>query len=417
MHFGNLTRLFGKGRLSPYAQLRSSQQQNRVRLGLEYLESRLVPTGPVSLTPSSLPAATVGVPYNQAIYASDQLTGSASMYYAYVGSLPPGLNFTRRINELDITGTPTTSGTFSFNATAEDILYPSLGYATQPYTLTINPAPQPTPTPTPSPTPTPTPSPTPTPTPSPTPTPTPSPAPSAPVTSLPFLQAINIDLSHVLQDLQTLNVALAFASVERLDNDMITGMLTVAQEVAANPYVVLNPNFINTIVIVIAPTGGSGGSTSGGGGASNSGGGSGGGGGGSPTTETFSGTFAGSFTDNGSEGDSNDNTYDPQWSATLHGPIQITAKSSPNGGYDVSGTIQVTEAPEDPYSADQYDGTYTFSYNTPSLTNQVSFTASGPTDLQCKGNVTPNGFFQFVWSGSEDGSDTLGGQFTVPRTS
>jgi hypothetical protein len=91
----------------------------------------------VTLSPDSLPASTVGVGYNQVIIASDG-TGNKTVTYTVTGGvIPSGLSFTSSNNQLAIVGTPTASGTVSFDITATD----SVGAtATQSYTLTINPA-------------------------------------------------------------------------------------------------------------------------------------------------------------------------------------------------------------------------------------------------------------------------------------
>ncbi|MGO8748886.1 MAG: beta strand repeat-containing protein [Thermoguttaceae bacterium] len=87
---------------------------------------------PLSLSPSSLPASTVGVAYSQKITASG---GTGSITLSESGTLPAGLTFTASTGTFS--GTPTASGTFSVNVTATD----SVGdTASQSYSLTINPA-------------------------------------------------------------------------------------------------------------------------------------------------------------------------------------------------------------------------------------------------------------------------------------
>ena len=86
----------------------------------------------LSLSPGSLPASTVGVAYSQKITATG---GTGTITFSESGSLPAGLTFTASTGTLS--GTPTASGTFNLSVTATD----SVGAtATQPYTLTINPA-------------------------------------------------------------------------------------------------------------------------------------------------------------------------------------------------------------------------------------------------------------------------------------
>src|SRR5262249_32771931 len=53
------------------------------------------------------------------------------------GTIPDGLTFSAVVNELDITGTPTTAGSVSFDVTAADAFG---NQTTQSYTLVINPA-------------------------------------------------------------------------------------------------------------------------------------------------------------------------------------------------------------------------------------------------------------------------------------
>ena len=83
-----------------------------------------------------MPDSTAGLPYNQTITANGG-TGAISLTYAITsGVIPAGLTFTISNNELTIAGTPTASGTVSFDVTAID----AIGAITQSYTLTINPA-------------------------------------------------------------------------------------------------------------------------------------------------------------------------------------------------------------------------------------------------------------------------------------
>ncbi|MER8830136.1 putative Ig domain-containing protein [Mesorhizobium sp. M0938] len=78
-----------------------------------YALSIAAPT--ITLAPSALPGGTGGIAYTQALAAS----GGAAPYGYVVtaGALPPGLNLSATG---DLTGTPTTAGTFNFTVTATD---------------------------------------------------------------------------------------------------------------------------------------------------------------------------------------------------------------------------------------------------------------------------------------------------------
>lgn len=88
----------------------------------------------ISLSPSTLPNGTVGVFYDQTITAS----GGVEPYSFAVtsGSLPPGLvlSFNGDSALADLSGTPTTAGTFAFTITATDSDNCS---GSQAYTVTI----------------------------------------------------------------------------------------------------------------------------------------------------------------------------------------------------------------------------------------------------------------------------------------
>jgi hypothetical protein len=77
----------------------------------------------LTILPATLPNAVVGVPYSQPITAS----GSSPDAYTYTvtGSLPPGLALTPvtppAIKTVNLAGTPTTAGIYSFTITATDV--------------------------------------------------------------------------------------------------------------------------------------------------------------------------------------------------------------------------------------------------------------------------------------------------------
>lgn len=76
----------------------------------------VVANTPLTISPASLPAAPLNVAYSKTITASD---GTAPYTYAIVsGSLPTGLTLNTSTGQ--ISGTPTTAGTFSFTIGATD---------------------------------------------------------------------------------------------------------------------------------------------------------------------------------------------------------------------------------------------------------------------------------------------------------
>lgn len=83
----------------------------------------------IYLTPSQLPNANIGVFYSQNISAE----GGVPPYYFSLGggTLPPGISLSREGN---ISGTPTTSGTFNFLVLASDS---ANCYGSQSYSLTV----------------------------------------------------------------------------------------------------------------------------------------------------------------------------------------------------------------------------------------------------------------------------------------
>jgi hypothetical protein len=89
---------------------------------------------PPTLSPGSVPNADVGVPYTQSITASGG-AGTLTVTYAFTGvDNTPGLSFTVSGNQLQISGTPTGTGSATFTVTASDSLGDSV---TQTYSLTI----------------------------------------------------------------------------------------------------------------------------------------------------------------------------------------------------------------------------------------------------------------------------------------
>ena len=84
----------------------------------------------LTLNPTSLPATTRNIAYNQTITASG---GTAPYSYSLVGTLPTGLTLNAATGA--ITGTPTAAGTFNFTINASD----SLGaFGSRAYSIVIN---------------------------------------------------------------------------------------------------------------------------------------------------------------------------------------------------------------------------------------------------------------------------------------
>jgi hypothetical protein len=85
---------------------------------------------PITLSPSTLPNGTLGVAYNETITA----TGGTAPYTFDVvsGSLPPGLSLS---NAGDLTGVPTTTGSFTFTVRATDA---NQCFGSRIYTIDIN---------------------------------------------------------------------------------------------------------------------------------------------------------------------------------------------------------------------------------------------------------------------------------------
>jgi hypothetical protein len=72
----------------------------------------------ITVSPDSLPDATVGRPYSQAITASG---GDGVQNISTSGALPPGLTFVydRSAGTGLLAGTPTTAGTYPFDVSAD----------------------------------------------------------------------------------------------------------------------------------------------------------------------------------------------------------------------------------------------------------------------------------------------------------
>jgi hypothetical protein len=89
----------------------------------------------VGLAPSTLPADTVNVAYNQTIGATGG-TGNINLTVSNISGAIAGLNIPGSgTGSLNITGTPTAAGTVSFMVTATDSLGNS---ASEPFTITVN---------------------------------------------------------------------------------------------------------------------------------------------------------------------------------------------------------------------------------------------------------------------------------------
>src|SRR6266540_712689 len=86
----------------------------------------------ITITPAVLPAGTTGAAYSQTL-AGNGGTGPYT-FAVTAGALPPGLSLS---SAGDLTGTPTSSGSFAFTVTATDSLSAS---ASQGFTLSVSPA-------------------------------------------------------------------------------------------------------------------------------------------------------------------------------------------------------------------------------------------------------------------------------------
>ncbi len=73
-----------------------------------------------TLTPSTIPAGTTGVPYGPVTITASGGTGPYT--FTRTGALPPGLTMSTTTTTVVISGTPTQSGSFTFTITATDAL-------------------------------------------------------------------------------------------------------------------------------------------------------------------------------------------------------------------------------------------------------------------------------------------------------
>lgn len=90
-----------------------------------------------TISPSSLPAGTVGVSYNQTITASGGVSPYTFSLDPASNPLPPSLTFTAGSNQATITGTPTTAGTYDgILIDAQDSESPALS-TQKSYSITI----------------------------------------------------------------------------------------------------------------------------------------------------------------------------------------------------------------------------------------------------------------------------------------
>ncbi|MEA2235713.1 MAG: hypothetical protein QOC81_437 [Thermoanaerobaculia bacterium] len=95
-------------------------------------------TGGITLSPATLPAAELGIPYSKIITASG---GTAPYTFSTSGTLPTGLTFTPTTQPTGtISGTPTALGTFNFCIMVSDANASPLCTATQCYTIDVIPA-------------------------------------------------------------------------------------------------------------------------------------------------------------------------------------------------------------------------------------------------------------------------------------
>lgn len=86
-------------------------------------------------TTSPLPSATVNVPYAGVQFAASGGTSPYTFTLASGAVVPPGLTFSNG----DLTGTPTTEGTYTFGVTVTDSTTPTPAVITQNFTLAVTP--------------------------------------------------------------------------------------------------------------------------------------------------------------------------------------------------------------------------------------------------------------------------------------
>ncbi len=114
---------------------RAVGKRRSASLTLEMLEGRLAPAVTLSLTPSSLPADTVNVAYNQTI-SSIGGSGAITLVVSNVQNAIAGLSVPSSAStSLSIGGTPTATGTETFTVTATDSLNNT---AIGNYSITVN---------------------------------------------------------------------------------------------------------------------------------------------------------------------------------------------------------------------------------------------------------------------------------------
>src|SRR5262249_1203337 len=110
----------GSGVNAPATDQRSVARPSQGPLDIGAFELPPPSSSSLSLSPSSLAAGTVGIGYNQAINAGGGNGDKTLTYTVTSGSILDGLTFSGQSNELDITGTPMTVGSFGFDVTATD---------------------------------------------------------------------------------------------------------------------------------------------------------------------------------------------------------------------------------------------------------------------------------------------------------
>ena len=94
------------------------------------------PASTLTLTPTSLPNATVGDSYSPVTITASGGSGSYTFALAPGSSLPPGLTLS---NSGTVSGTASTAGSYTFTIVASDTVYAGETGSRQ-YTLTVNPA-------------------------------------------------------------------------------------------------------------------------------------------------------------------------------------------------------------------------------------------------------------------------------------